>query len=185
MIVDMIEGKFVRLITADKQDALFTMAIRQDDNNTQYMPKINVSLEQQEKWIQSQREALDSVFFLVQRRSGEPIGTFSLYNISGRRAESGRMIIRGNQIETMETVLLFHDYAFFTANMDEVYSEIAENNLPAQGVAKSAGAKNHGYLSEFDGTYKRLIYTAVREDYCEARKKLEKLVNRFAARMGD
>ena len=183
MIAETIEGKFVRLVTADKKDARFTKEIRQNADNTRYMPRIDVDLEQQEAWIQSQRDADDSVFFVVERLNGEPIGTFSLYNIKGKTAETGRMIIRGNQMETLETVLLFHDYAFFTVGLDEVYSEIEMDNLPAQGVARSCGAKNRGFASEESRKRGLLTFTASREDYTESRKKLEKLVDRFAGRI--
>lgn len=93
------------------------------------------------------------------------------------------MIIRGNQLETLETVLLFHDYVFFNVDLNEVYSEIDEDNLPAQGVAKSAGAVNRGYVD--DREKKLLMYVAMKDDYIKAREKLAKLVERFAARLGE
>ena len=182
MIADAVEGKFVRLVTADKKDAEFTRSLRTDDNNTKHMPKLEVGLEQQEKWLQSQRDSRDSIFFVVERLDSEPIGTFSLYNIRGSKGETGRMIIRGNQLETMETVLLFHDYVFHTVGLEEVYSEIEEDNFPAIGVAKSCGAVSQGHSTLTPEPNSLLLYIAKREEYEIARLKLVNLVDRFSAR---
>lgn len=183
MVVETIKGKIVQLRTADETDAEFTLNIRKADVNTKYMPKVSVSLDQQYNWIRSQREAKDSVFFVVERLNGEKIGTFSLYNIEIDKAESGRMIIRGNQIETVETVLLFHDFAFFQQQLKSVYSEIDENNKPAIGIAKSVAAKNMGKVDEKDPSNHLVLYTLLKKDYENAREKLIRIVDRFAYRV--
>ncbi len=179
MITEPIIGEFVRLRIATADDAQFTLEARQNDSNTKYMPKLDVSLEQQKKWIERQTDSKDCYFFVIERLNGERIGTFSLYNIEGEKAESGRMIIRGNQMETMEAVLLFHDFAFISSELDTVYSGIEVDNLPAQGVALSVAAKNKGF---YDDDKKMYLFVAEREDYLIAREKLQKLVARFAGR---
>ena len=182
MVEDEIIGKLVKLRTADDSDAEFTLNIRKADENTKYMPKVNVTLEQQHAWIKAQRAASDSIFFVVERINGEKIGTFSLYNIEKEKAESGRMIIRGDQIETVETILLFHDFAFFQENLPCVYSEIDENNKPAIGIARSVGATNTGRADESNPDNHLVIYTLIKADYEKARGKLAAIVERFASR---
>lgn len=182
MVVETIEGKLIRLRTADDEDAEFTLNARNIESNTRYMPKVSVTLEQQHGWIRAQRDVKDSVFFVVERKNGERIGTFSLYNITKNKAESGRMIIRGNQIETVETILLFHDFAFFQENLPCVYSEIDENNKPAIGIARSVGATNTGRADESNPDNHLVIYTLIKADYEKARGKLAAIVERFASR---
>ena len=175
------EGLLVRLRIAEKEDAQFALNLRQDANNTKYMPTIQITLEQQEKWIASQQAAKDSYFFIVERKNGERIGTFSLYNIEGKKAESGRMIIRGTPIETTETVLLFHDFAFFDAGMDMVYSGIEKDNKPAVGVARSVAAVKEGEIEENNHVLDK--YVLYKDTYNMSREALVKIVKRFAKRV--
>lgn len=54
---------------------------------------------------------------MVERKNGEKIGTFSLYDIKEGSAESGRLVMLGTQIESLETGVLFNKFSFEIANV--------------------------------------------------------------------
>lgn len=146
------------------------------------MPKLDVGMAEQKKWLRAQRESEDSYFFVVERLNGTKIGTFSLYNIKGDEAETGRLILRGNQIEALETYVLFHDFCYGKAAMQVLFAEIEEKNNAAMGAAVELGGSE--YSRRFDEkTGIQIVQIRVtKKEYMEKREKLAKLVDRFAAR---
>lgn len=182
MNAKIIKGVCVNLRIAEEKDAEFTLTIRQKDKNIEYMPKLNVSIQQQREWLKKQKASLDCYFFIVEKKNNEPIGTFSLYNISGKEGETGRLVLTGTQLESLEACVLFHDFCFNEAGMVKVYSEIEKENTAAIGLALKVGAKEAGELKnhETGRIIKKMI--ATKEDYYAKRDKLAKLINRFAQR---
>ena len=47
MVTEDIIGKYVMLSSATEEDAPFALAIRQDPNMTKFLPRLNISVEQQ------------------------------------------------------------------------------------------------------------------------------------------
>ncbi len=182
MITSAIEGKLVRLRIATEEDAEFTLSIRRDKKNTEYLPKLDISVEEQKKWLIKQAESDDCYFFLAERLNGEKIGTFSLYNIHGCKAETGRLILRGNQIEDIEACILFHNFVFDQAGINYVSSDIYVQNMPAVGLAYRLGSKEVGRKLDEKNEGEMVIIQLSRQDYCKEREKLQKLVDRFAGR---
>ena len=182
MITDDIAGKFVRLRIADEQDAEFTLTIRQNNKNTKFMPKLNVDLSAQKKWLKTQRDSCDCYFFVIERLDGTRIGTFSLYNIEENEGETGRLIMQGNPIESLETFVLFHDFCFQEAGMQVVHSEIEDGNNAAIGLALRVGSREYGRRHDEKSGIQMFQMKASKADYMEKREKLAKLVDRFVAR---
>ena len=81
MRADKFEGQFINLRIAEESDAEFTLSARQNKDKTKYIPMLDITLDQQKAWIRKQIESDDCYFFVVERKDGERIGTFSLYNI--------------------------------------------------------------------------------------------------------
>lgn len=182
MIVDPMEGKFIRMRTAEEEDAEFTLAIRQNNKNTKYIPKLNIGLKQQIKWLDEQRQSDNCYFFVVERLSGEKIGTYSLYDILGDKAEAGRLVLIGNQIECVESHVLFNDFAYGMAGMSVTYFEIDKNNFTAIGGAKKYGAKEIERFLHKESGREMIKMQVTKEDYLAKREKLEQLIVRFADR---
>lgn len=182
MFTDQIKGKTIILRIADAEDAEFTLKIRQDTTNTVHIPALYVDYNQQLKWLDEQKNSNDSYFFVITRLTGERIGTFSLYNIVGDIGETGRMIIRGNQLETLEACILFHDFAFEIAKMNRLYSEIESDNYAAIGLANKVGAKEVDRFINSKNNASMVRMEATRDDYYLKRNKLVTLIDRFAER---
>ena len=95
-------GKFVFLRSADIDDAEFTLSLRKNPELTRYMPTLNLTVVQQRAWIESQRSKENDYFFVVRNLLNQPVGTVSLYNMQGKIAESGRLVLIGNALENAE-----------------------------------------------------------------------------------
>lgn len=66
----MMQGQFVYLKSATSDDAEFTLALRQNPALTKYLPKLDITLEQQKNWINIQREKAGDYFFVVRNKIG-------------------------------------------------------------------------------------------------------------------
>ena len=183
MWTENIEGRLVRLRIADENDAEFTLGVRQDAKNTLYMPSINVSLAQQKKWIRDQIESEDCYFFVIERLSGERIGTFSIYNIVDKKsAETGRLTMTGNQIELIETYILFHEFGFCNLGIKYLYGLIETDNNPALGFALRTGAEVHRRFINDKTGKEEVEMGGFVEDFYKVKPGLVKLIDRFADR---
>lgn len=179
MRTDIIEGKFVNLRIAETEDAEFSLSCRQNKEKNQYIPSIQTTEEQQKVWIQKQIDSDDCYFFIIERKDGEKIGTFSLYDINGDTAESGRLVMLGNQLESLETGVLFNRFCFDIAKMKLVKSEIDAENNAAIGYSNRLGGRPVGdYFDEKTGR-KMINYHATKESFQIALTKLEKVLKHF------
>lgn len=140
MVYDgIIEGKYVNLRSVSVEDADFTLKIRQDPEVTKYIPRLDITIEQQKNWIKSQREKSDDFFFIVYNKCDCPIGTISIYDIKECIGESGRLVLKGNVLENIETQLLLYNFVFDVLNLDSVSGYIYKENKRALRFAKQFG----------------------------------------------
>ena len=140
MITEPIVGKYVILKIAEVSDAEFTLQLRNDPKLTKYIPKIQNTIEQQRAWIQSSRAREDEYFFVVWTVDGERIGTISIYNIHGKIAEGGRMVLKGNGVENFEASLLLNDFCFEVLGLSKITGVVLADNKRAIRFNKKLGS---------------------------------------------
>lgn len=126
-----IKGQFVYLKSVTIDDADFTLALRQNPALTKYLPKLDITLEQQKNWINTQREKTGDYFFIVRNNLGNPIGTVSIYNVTGDESESGRLALTGNALENTEAVMLLFRFAFNVLGLKKITGYIVDGNKRA------------------------------------------------------
>lgn len=182
MKTNVVEGKFTNLRIAKVEDAEFALLCRQNKEKNKFIPSVNVSIEQQKKWIQEQIASDDCYFFIVERKGGERIGTFSLYNINGDVGESGRLVMLGNQLESLDAGVAFNRFCFEIAKMKLVRSEIDEKNNAALGYSNRLGGKPVGECFDAKTGRKMIVYHATKENFEKAMKRLDKILNHFSDR---
>lgn len=179
MRTDTIEGIFVNLRIAEISDAEFTLTCRQNEEKTVYIPKVNVCLEQQREWLHKQIESEDCYFFIIERKNGERIGTFSLYGIRSDESESGRLVMLGNQLESLETGVLFNSFSFDVAKMRLVKSIIDADNYSALGYSNRLGGKPVGETIDERTGRRMIVYHAKKEWFEEKLPGLQKIIRHF------
>lgn len=172
-----IKGKYVYLKSAAVEDAEFTLLLRQNDDLTKFIPRLDISIEQQEKWIRSQREKPGDFFFVAWNKEDRPIGTVSIYNVAGDVSESGRLALIGNALENTEASMLLFQFAFHILGLKMVTGYIIEGNKRAERFNRQFGCQIGG-VEKSGGGYmvRRTLITY--ESFYEAEKKLHKLLYR-------
>ena len=174
-----ISGKWVTLKSASLDDLEFTYDIRQDKERTKYMHRVDSGLDAQKEWLEWQMAEPQDYFFVVRNKAGEPIGTYSIYNMreNKREAEIGRAILNGNAIENYETILLIRDFAFHELCLDKLISIILCNNKKSIGiVVKSGGIECRRVYDEHLNT-DLIYYETTIEEYEKRRPKLMEVLN--------
>lgn len=130
MVIEPIEGHWVRLRCAEEKDAEFTLAIRADTKLNKYIPEIKNTIEEQKAWINKQRKSDDSCFLVFENLQGELLGTKGFYEIDwdAKTCETGRYISYGNPMENLETTILLYDFLFEVKKFNKIFAHIINGN---------------------------------------------------------
>ena len=155
---EVIEGRYVDLRSATIEDAEFTLAIRQAPEFSKWLPRIDNTIDQQRAWIERQREKAGDYFWVVWDKTGNRIGTISVYDVEGDCAETGRLAMRGNALQSLEAQLLSFQYAFYKIGLKKTVDYIYADNVRAMKLTLQFGGKTER-MEERDGrsTYKMII----------------------------
>ena len=173
----LIEGKYVNLRSVDEKDAEFTLSLRQDPNLTKYLPKLNITIEEQVAWIKKQKEKEDDYYFVIEDKKGEKKGVIGIYDIKDNCAETGRIAVIGNAIESIEAQLLSFDFAFDYLKLDYTVNYVMAENSHALRFSQMFGSiSSEPYL---DGDGKMRIDGKInRDSYQNAKKRIIKMIYR-------
>lgn len=170
-----LEGKYVNLRPVVEEDSEFILRLRNDENVSKYLPKLNVSVEQQKVWINKQRIDHDSYYFIFESKEGLPLGTISYYDIVDNHGESGRVCSVGNATQNVEALVLFYDYLFYDLKVEYVTIWVYEENKPVLSLKQSIGFKWTGNDEDNSGNqYRKGIITL--QQYEEKIKLIKKML---------
>lgn len=176
MVYDkVISGNLVDLKAVEIKDAQFTLAIRQDPQITKYLPRIDITLDQQIQWIKKQREEENGYFFVVWDKQGNRLGTIGIYDINGNMGEGGRLALYGDSFQKIEAGLLMSEFEFEVLHLDYVIGWVEADNISAIRWNKWFG----GVLSETEvdkqGRRIRRLYTT-RDNASIARERIRSIM---------
>ena len=169
-------GMLVDLIPVETTDADFTMQIRNDESMTQYIPRIDTTLDKQKQWIEHQREKQGDYFYIITDKKGAKLGTAAVYDVNTDESigEYGRYISYGNAFENVETALLSLKFAFYELKLQTVMFNNDTRNKKIISFWKRFGAE---YNKEYDyGTWTAARYLLSKERFEECRPRIEQLL---------
>ena len=126
-----LKGKYIYLKACTEDDAEFALAIRNNEAFAGKIPTLNISVDQQRDWIKKQRQKEGDYFFIVWDSNDNRIGTISIYDVKGDTAESGRLAILGNALQTMEAQMLSFEFAFEELRIKHLLGYIYADNTSA------------------------------------------------------
>lgn len=177
-VTEPIEGRYVDLRSCTEDDAEFTRDIRKDPEFVEFLPAIDNTIEQQKAWIRNQRAKDGDYFFVVWDKYGKRIGTISIYDVHGDRAESGRLAIKGdNAFQGIEAQILSFRFAFETLGLECIDCFIFADNERAIRFNKQFGGKDS--LPEMNNEGRLIIKCENwREDFERVDKKLSSVLYR-------
>lgn len=171
------EGKYVYLKSVTVDDAEFTLSLRQNPTLTRYLPKLDITLEQQKSWITLQRKKEGDYFFVAKTFDNIPIGTVSIYEIHEDSSESGRLALIGDPLQNTEASLLLFRFAFDILGLKKVTGYIVDGNRRADRFNKQFGCMTGE--PEFDEKGELIRRTLITSDsFHQAEKRLQKLLYR-------
>ncbi len=177
-ITDSIEGRYVDLRSCTEDDAEFTRDIRRDPEFSKFLPALDNTVEEQKAWIRNQRSKEGDYFFVVWNKEGNRIGTISIYDVHGDRAESGRLAIRGdNPFQGIEAQILSFRFAFGKLNLECIDGYIFADNERAIRFNKQFGGRH--FPPELDSIGRKIIRIENwREDFEKVDKKFSSILYR-------
>lgn len=176
-LVNPIVGNYVVLRSCTVEDAEFTRNIRINPKVNKFFPRLNNTLEEQRNWISAQQAKSGDYFFVVEDKENNKIGTIGLYNIVGEKAESGRIIMLGNPVQSIEAQFLILEFAFYTLGILVVSSFIFGDNAAAIRFTKFFGG-DCSLPRKFDDN-RQVVDAVITKKHFENRKKIiEKIINK-------
>jgi len=130
----------ITLQAATKSDATAMMNLRNGENtHIWFYSNRKFALEEVEKWIENLDQNKDMVFMVYE--NNQIIGTCSLYNIEGAKAEVGRIVvdesIRGKGIGT--SILQQITQIAITKELEMLYANIKADNVSSYKAFEKAG----------------------------------------------
>ncbi len=173
-----VEGIGVNLRSVEESDAEFTYFLRQNKERTKYVHSVDGTVEDQLNWIRNQRQREGDYFFIVEDKSGKPLGTVGYYDLEGKNGEMGRMVINGSFAQNCDAILQLRRFAFEIIGADYVRCTAVNGNKPVMAQLKRLGAVQTGsFIDEKDG-FEILEFRVSREAYEAKKEKNLKLVEK-------
>lgn len=177
-VTEPIEGRYVDLRSCTEDDAEFTRDIRKDPEFVKFLPEIDNTIEEQKAWIRNQRAKEGDYFFVVWDKEGRRIGTISIYNINGQRAESGRLAIKGsNPFQGIEAQCLSFRFAFGQLGLECIDADIFADNERAIRFNKQFGGRHYPPKMDAHG-HEIIPCENWREDFEKADRRLSSMLYR-------
>ena len=139
----------VRLRPVQLEDAPFIVRLR---NSPHAMGRVGDSAcgtTDQEVWLEHYFDRDGDYYFIVERaRTGEPVGTWGVYNIKGKEGEGGRWIILPDCPAAAASVWLGFHVIFDILKLEAVMARIVETNKTVVAFHKRIGDP---YIGRFEG----------------------------------
>lgn len=172
-----IEGRYVNLRSVEERDAEFTLSLRQDPNLTKYLPKLDITLDQQISWIRKQRNQVGDYYFVVENKKGEKIGVIGVYDVNGDCAETGRIAMIGNAFESIEAQLLSFDFSFDILKLEKTVNYVMADNIHALRFSQMFGSQSSDPFADSDGNM-RIDGVITKASYLKSKDKIIKMLYR-------
>lgn len=172
-----IEGKYVNLRSVEEKDAAFTLSLRQDPQLTKYLPKLEISLEQQINWIKKQRTTEGDYYFVIENKEGKSIGVIGVYDVTDICAETGRIAVIGTSFESIEAQLLSFDFAFDVLKLEYTVNYVMADNVHALRFSQMFGSESSDPYTDEKGNV-RIDGKITKESYQKSRIKLARMLYR-------
>lgn len=145
-----LRGRYVTLRPLRVDDAEQTLAWRQSDRAT-LLNRGATTVAEQAAWIASRPST--ELNFVIELRSGQPVGMLSLVNIDpvNRRAEPARFLIgepesvKGTPV-AVEAMKLLYGLVFDQMKLQRVYGTVVADNVLMVKWQKFLGMKEEGRL---------------------------------------
>ena len=93
----------------------------------------------QQKWLEAYFAREGDYYFIAESPGGIPVGTYGIYDVVGRVAESGRWIMRPNVTAALPSGFALCEIAFRQLHLSELIGTTVATNLPVLSLNRKFG----------------------------------------------
>lgn len=172
-------AKSISFRLVETSDAGFILSLRQDESLNKYISKTDVSVKDQEDWIQSYKlreKNKKEFYFIIVDNDGTSIGTVRLYDFKEDKNSFswGSWIVKPKSPRkaAIESAILVYEFAFFTLNFDQCHFQVDKNNCRVVAFHQRFGA----IITSEDKVSHHFILS--KEDYIKRQNIYLKLINK-------
>jgi RimJ/RimL family protein N-acetyltransferase len=116
----MIIGQGISARSVEVADSEYILQLRLNKELNSFIHVTSPDIKAQREWIQDQQKKDDDYYFVLADLDAKPFGLAAIYHIHDHMCEFGRWISEGNAFQNLETVILLHDFAFDTLELERV-----------------------------------------------------------------
>jgi RimJ/RimL family protein N-acetyltransferase len=134
-----IQGFGIRLRPVYLGDAAFIVSLRNSDHAVGRVGDTSISVEAQEAWLSACFERPGDFYFIIETMGGTPVGTYSIYGVTGTSAEMGRWVVLPNVPAAVPSAIILIDFAFGRLGLTELRGTVVGSNFSVQSFNRKIG----------------------------------------------
>lgn len=163
IVSEKLTGNYVSLREVTVDDAEFILSLRCDEKKSKFLHKTEYNVDAQKKYIERYLSLSDEWYFIIERKDGERIGTYRIYDVQGDSFCIGSwlMVDGVSPQESFESDYLVRMYGFDVLGFKKIHFDVRKDNKKVWKYHKSLGAKKVGE-TELD-----FLWEVTREEYVE------------------
>jgi RimJ/RimL family protein N-acetyltransferase len=133
------EGYGIRLRPVRMEDAAFIVWLRNLDHVRGKVGDSASSVARQEAWLRDYFAREGDYYFLVETLGGVSLGAYGIYDQVGKRAVSGRWIIRQEAPAAIPSAILGFELAFGALGLEELRASTVSTNHSVLSLNRKFG----------------------------------------------
>lgn len=133
------EGFGVRLRPVRLDDAAFIVWLRNLAHAIGRVGDSAADVTGQQQWLEKYFNRDGDYYFIVETPAGNPVGTYSLYNRVGSRAEAGRWIMRPGVTAALPSGFVLCEIAFNQLQLSELVGSTVATNQSVLSLNRKLG----------------------------------------------
>jgi len=151
-----VTGKNLIFRNACITDAAFILSLRTDAKKSQHLSVVSGQLLDQEVWLDKYATRDNEVYFIIENKVGELVGTVRLYDSDGYSFCWGSWIIKDGapQLYAIESALMVYAYGLDTLGFESAHFQVNKSNKSVCSFHERFGATR---IIENDMEYQYVI----------------------------
>jgi RimJ/RimL family protein N-acetyltransferase len=176
------QGFGIRLRPVQTEDAPFIVWLRNLEHVKGRLGDSAEDVKNQVNWLNDYFERQGDYYFIVETLHGVPLGTHSIYNFSGSRAEVGRFAIRPGVPAAIHSSFLLADLFYGQMSLTELQATSVASSLQVHSFICRLGFRKVRVEREGRVIGGRSIdmvhFVQTAKDWSRARERLSRAMNR-------
>ena len=126
-----IVGKSINFREIEEKDAAFVLQLRTDAQKSRFIHKTENDLAKQIAYIQNYKNKDQEWYFIIESKTGEPLGTYRIYDvIDNADFATGSWIIKNDApvCTAMESAMLLYEFAFEELGFLRAHFDVRKEN---------------------------------------------------------